>query len=212
LWGEPQSEQDIFNVFTRYCKGELNALPWNDVGLSPETEVIISPLVRLNHSGFLTINSQPRVNAADSTDPKFGWGGAGGFVYQKAYVEFFASPDNYKALIQEMENFPSLSYVCANMSGDFASNLRSPCAVTWGVFPGKEITQPTVVDPDAFLVWKDEAFSLWKTQWAKIYEVGSSPHNAIMKMHDTYYLIAVVDNNFISGNIFTVFENILNKK
>lgn len=37
--------------------------------------------------GFLTINSQPRVNAARSDDPTFGWGGIGGYVYQKAYVE-----------------------------------------------------------------------------------------------------------------------------
>ena len=27
-------------------------------------------------------------------------------------------------------------------------------AVTWGVFPGKEIIQPTVVDQQSFLVWK----------------------------------------------------------
>ena len=29
-----------------------------------------------------------------------------------------------------------------------------PNAVTWGVFPGKEIVQPTVVDPISFLSWK----------------------------------------------------------
>lgn len=27
-------------------------------------------------------------------------------------------------------------------------------AVTWGVFPGKEVVQPTVVDPHSFSVWK----------------------------------------------------------
>jgi len=210
LWGDPQSEQDIFNVFSKYCKGELNALPWTDVGLSPETEVILPLIVKLNSSGVLTINSQPSVNAADSTDPKFGWGGAGGYVYQKAYVEFFTSPAKQKELVKEMENFPSLSYVCANVHGDSVTNLKSPCAVTWGVFPGKEITQPTVVDPDAFMVWKDEAFSLWKTQWAKIYEAESISHSTITTVHNTYYLIAIVDNNFINGNIFTIFEKVLN--
>lgn len=30
----------------------------------------------------------------------------------------------------------------------------TPIAVTWGVFPGKEIIQPTVVDPVAFKTWK----------------------------------------------------------
>ncbi len=27
-------------------------------------------------------------------------------------------------------------------------------AVTWGVFPAREVVQPTVVDPQSFLVWK----------------------------------------------------------
>ena len=29
-----------------------------------------------------------------------------------------------------------------------------PVAVTWGVFPGREIIQPTVVDPVSFQIWK----------------------------------------------------------
>lgn len=31
---------------------------------------------------------------------------------------------------------------------------HQPIAVTWGIFPGKEIVQPTVVDPVAFKSWK----------------------------------------------------------
>ena len=35
------------------------------------------------------------------------------------------------------------------------SNVGSDVnAVTWGVFPGKEVVQPTVVDPHSFSVWK----------------------------------------------------------
>ena len=33
-------------------------------------------------------------------------------------------------------------------------DLTTPIAVTWGVFPGREIIQPTVVDPIAFKTWK----------------------------------------------------------
>lgn len=33
-------------------------------------------------------------------------------------------------------------------------DAHQPVAVTWGVFRGKEIIQPTVVDPEAFQVWK----------------------------------------------------------
>jgi methylenetetrahydrofolate reductase (NADPH) len=35
--------------------------------------------------------------------------------------------------------------------------------VTWGVFPGREIIQPTVVDAASFSVWKDEAFEVTVT-------------------------------------------------
>ena len=37
--------------------------------------------------------------------------------------------------------------------------------MTWGVFPGQEVQQPTVVDSQAFMAWKDEAFALWD-EWA----------------------------------------------
>ena len=40
-------------------------------------------------------------------------------------------------------------------------NARACCAqvnaVTWGVFPAREVVQPTVVDPQSFLVWKARA-------------------------------------------------------
>lgn len=35
-----------------------------------------------------------------------------------------------------------------------SDDLYSSIAVTWGVFPGKEIIQPTVVDPVSFQIWK----------------------------------------------------------
>ena len=37
---------------------------------------------------------------------------------------------------------------------ELSDDLYSPIAVTWGVFPGKEIIQPTVVDPVSFQIWK----------------------------------------------------------
>lgn len=44
---------------------------------------------------------------------------------------------------------------------NFDVNTGSANAVTWGVFPGREIVQPTVVDPASFRTWKEEAFELW---------------------------------------------------
>ena len=54
-----------------------------------ETVHIKERLMKLNNAGFLTINSQPRVNGADSTDPAVGWGRPGGYVYQKVCVVLF---------------------------------------------------------------------------------------------------------------------------
>ena len=56
-------------------------LPWSEMdSLQLETGYIKDQLVALNRKGFLTINSQPGVNGACSTDPKVGWGGPNGWV------------------------------------------------------------------------------------------------------------------------------------
>lgn len=73
---------------------------------------------------------------------------------------------------------------------------KSPIAVTWGVFPGTEIIQPTVVDPVSFRVWKDEAFSLWTESWAKIYPENSFSKELLTDISNTYYLVNLVDNDY----------------
>jgi methylenetetrahydrofolate reductase (NADPH) len=40
-------------------------------------------LLLLKKAGFLSIKSQPSVNGNPSDAAVFGWGGSGGFVYQK---------------------------------------------------------------------------------------------------------------------------------
>ena len=79
-------------------------------------------------------------------------------------------------------------------------------AVTWGVFPGKEIVQPTIVEKTTFLAWKDEAFTLWD-EWKKIYPDGSSAKKLIEEIRNEWYLVTVVDNDFVKGNIFELFES-----
>jgi len=54
-------------------------LPWSEMeGFHRETGTIQSQLQQLNAQGYLTINSQPQVNGAPSTDAKVGWGGPDG--------------------------------------------------------------------------------------------------------------------------------------
>jgi methylenetetrahydrofolate reductase (NADPH) len=149
LWGaELKSERDLREAFALYVEGKLQRLPWS-VRLDDETAELQGGLARLSRSGLLTINSQPRVNAAPSTDPVFGWGAPGGFVYQKAYVEFFCSPDHLAAVRAAVALRPSLHLTAVNARGDVeATNASKVLAVTWGVFPDREVIQPTVVDRD----------------------------------------------------------------
>ena len=60
---------------------------------------------------------QPVVNAARSDDAVVGWGGPGGYVYQKAYVEFFCSPDKLDRLEAAAAQRPWLTWMAVNHQG-----------------------------------------------------------------------------------------------
>ncbi|KAJ9118324.1 hypothetical protein QFC22_004236 [Naganishia vaughanmartiniae] len=83
---------------------------------------------------------------------------------------------------------------------------EGPNAVTWGVFPGKEIVQPTIVEAVSFIAWKDEAFELG-VQWATLYPEGSESRKMIQQVMDTSYLVNIVANDFKDGmSIFEPFQ------
>ena len=203
LWGEPKSVNDVTKVFVSFCEGKINSLPWCDSPLEIESKKISKELVKLNKSGFYTINSQPQVNGAPSEDPDVGWGAAGVRVYQKSYLEFFTSKDKLDTLLKTLHSSNNVSYQAINRNGDLMSNVpeNSVNAVTWGVFPGHEIVQPTIVDTRSFLVWKDEAFNLWINDWAHIYDTESESYKLLNEIYDNYYLVNIVDNNFVDGDI-----------
>lgn len=207
MWGtQLEEEKDVWNVFKLYITGETNEngikvsmIPWHDDALSPETSLIAKELASLNSQGVLTINSQPAINGLPSSDPVFGWGNPNGYVYQKAYLEFFVSKEKSEILNEILLKYPQVNYNIVNSQGDINySNCdeTQPIAVTWGVFPGQEILQPTVVDPIAFNIWKQEAFDLWKTNWGNLYPPKSESQNIINYFHDNYLLVNLVDNEF----------------
>ncbi|TMW63252.1 hypothetical protein Poli38472_002193 [Pythium oligandrum] len=207
MWGEaPVTKDEIHQTFVKYVRGDIRALPWCDEALHLETKSIQNQLEKVNQAGFLTINSQPRVNAAPSNDPVFGWGGAGGHVYQKAYVECFVSPENLKKIIDNATKTRYIQYYAIDARGNSYSNAgKSAIAVTWGVFPNKEILQPTIVDSTSFVAWKDEAFSLWLKLWASLYDDDSTASELLHEIHDSYFLVSIVDNDFVNGNIWDIF-------
>ncbi|KAK7085065.1 hypothetical protein SK128_003544 [Halocaridina rubra] len=207
MWGETlESEQDVWDVFHAYLTNTKNKagqkvtkVPWNDDELSDETAFLREKLGEFNKRGILTINSQPNVNGASSEDPIVGWGMPGGYVYQKAYLEFFTCKENIDALLNVLPLFPRINYHIINRDGsaDFSNcHKHRPIAVTWGAFPGTEIIQPTIVDPQSFKAWKDEAFDLWEAEWGKLYSEGSQSSEIISHITSNYYLVNLVDNDY----------------
>lgn len=146
MWGEELTcERDVFDVFHAYITATKNKqgnsvtkIPWNDENIQPETTIILQDLADINKKGVLTINSQPNVCAAPSSDPQFGWGNSNGYVFQKAYLEFFVNEKFAMALKEVLEDYSNVNYHIINANGQQITNCHEsqPLAVTWGVFPG----------------------------------------------------------------------------
>lgn len=126
--------------------------------------------------------------------------------------------------------------MAVNKEGTWKSNVNNTDvnAVTWGVFPAKEIIQPTVVDPQSFMVWKDEAFEIWSRGWAKLYPEDDPSRKLLeevnffyiwhflekiqvsvvicfyclvcVQLQSKYYLVSLVDNDYVHGDLFAVFK------
>lgn len=114
MWGHPRSKEDIAELFAKYCRNEISSLPWSDTPLCPESETIREKLAKVNSLGYLTINSQPSVDGVPSNDSVFGWGPKNGYVYQKAYIEFFVSSEKLDFLIQSIADHPMITYYAVN--------------------------------------------------------------------------------------------------
>ncbi len=114
IWGEPESVDDISMLFARFCKGEIKSTPWSSQKLESETEIIKQRLAGINMLGYLTINSQPAVNGVKSSHKVHGWGPKNGYVYQKAYLEFFVRPEDLDELVRKIENDPNVTYYAVN--------------------------------------------------------------------------------------------------
>ena len=58
-------------------------------------------------------------------------------------------------------------------------------------------------------VLQTEAFLLWKQEWGSLYPEGSPSRELIDHIHDTYYLVSLVDNRMVNSNVFQVFSWIM---
>jgi methylenetetrahydrofolate reductase (NADPH) len=224
LWGYPKALEDINDLFVRHLKGELSAIPWTEEEVHEETGIITDQLLRLNQQGLWTVASQPAVNGLRSEDPTFGWGPRNGFIFQKAFVEFFAPATTWRALHEKLKSpeiCSMVTYYAVNAAGDFvssdlsggvsasgtgnttdASNIgystgeSSTNAVTWGVFPGKEIVTPTIIEEVSFRAWAEEAFRIFG-EWARVYNKGSESEKLLEAARADCWLVNIIHHEYI---------------
>ena len=211
LWGQPQSIQEIADLFVNFMKGKVESLPWCEAPINQEADTLKMDLLELNSRGLLTINSQPAVDGAKSTHPVYGWGPNNGYVYQKAYLEVLIPPCLMPELVGRMDDDPNITYYAVNNSGELKTNTQvdgGPNAVTWGVFPGKEIVQPTIVETVSFLAWRDEFYHLG-SEWSKCYPEDSVSRKLITEITESWYLVNIVHNDFRQPRgIFPLFDGL----
>jgi methylenetetrahydrofolate reductase (NADPH) len=61
--------------------------------------------------------------------------------------------------------------------------------------------QPTIFDPSVFVsIWSQEAFSLWTSMWLNLYDFGSPSYDLLEEIRDTFFLVAIIDNDFVGSN------------
>lgn len=235
LWGYPTSREDVNTIFRRHVSGELHAVPWSEGGaeedsggLNDETATIREQLLKvIDGRGWWTLASQPAVNGVRSDHPTFGWGPPGeGFVFQKAFVEFFCPGTDYQTRLKPLlkrYGHDEFAWFATNAAGDFESSTppstpvptgpvdapsqddkysnSSPDgvnAVTWGVFRGKEIVTPTIIEEVSFRAWGEEAFRIWD-EWRRIFPRGSATERLLDQLKKDVWLVCVVGQRFGAG-------------
>lgn len=197
LWGYPVDASDINTIFRRHLEGEIDAVPWSEEGLNPETLTIKKQLLSLINKGWWTVASQPAVNGVRSTDPIFGWGPKSGFVFQKPFVEFFLPASDWERLKPVLEADDQVTYFAGNGSGEFeSSDEESVNPVTWGTFTGKEITTPTIIEAVSFKAWREEAFGIW-AEWQRVYPPGSASSKLLERVRKEYWLVSIIHHGFL---------------
>ena len=225
LWDHPKSRADITKLFKKHVEGDLVCLPWSDETditsggpLRAETETIRKELVALiEGKGFWTLASQPAINGIRSDDKVFGWGPPGeGFVFQKPFVEFFVSRQSWDTQLKPLlhkHGEDEISWIKTDCQGQFESsvapkNLVDPTtsksaagetgvnAVTWGVFRGKEIVTPTIIEEQSFRAWGEEAYGIWE-EWRRVFPRGSEEEKFLESCKQDSVLVNVVGQRFV---------------
>ena len=168
------------------------------------------------------VGSQPAVDGARSDDEIVGWGPSGGYVYQKAFVEFFCTDEMADALEKRVREHGHgvVDLLMAQADGgeeeghgfvECTQGDRN--AVTWGVFPAQEIAQSTLIEAESFLSWKvrpifllcmeygahecvqDEAFATWSA-WAALFPPDAPERTLLERVRKKRWLVNVTHHDY----------------
>jgi methylenetetrahydrofolate reductase (NADPH) len=235
LWGSPKAAEDVTSLFAKVLLEQLPSLPWSDEvdpvagvdgtgSLRAETKVIREELLQLiKKKRYWTLASQPAVDGVKSDDETFGWGPrAEGFVFQKAFVEFFCSRSEWEGALRQklietsldqlswMKTDAEGAYESSSTVGPTKSDARKATsttsagqggvnAVTWGVFRGKEIVTPTIIESESFRAWGEEAYAIWG-EWRRCYPRGSAEELCLEQLREDVVLVNVVGQEFVGGH------------
>jgi methylenetetrahydrofolate reductase (NADPH) len=213
---------------------DQNGGPSGSSALRAETSVIKEQLLALIEKGYWTVASQPAVDGARSDDDVFGWGPKGeGFVFAKPFVEFWTTASEWETQLRpklietDTEDF---SWMKIDVNGFFESTetVISDCAkkqgkitskrtpgtsgvnsVTWGVFRSKEVISPTIIEPESFKAWSEEAFAIWH-EWRRCFPKGSEEEMFLEKMRKECVLVNVVGQKYVGDegmNLWKLLRN-----
>ncbi len=200
-WAAPTSRKDIADLFISYLNADIDSLPWSDEPSSAETALIKDELIKLNQKGYWTLASQPAVNGEKSSHEVLGWGPKGGYVFQKAFVEMFVPAADFAALKAKLQQLPEVSFMAQSAANEFVKSSDAETmqtdAVTWGVFSGKEIVSPTIVEEDSFRSWAAEAWHIW-AEWSSIFGAEKKASREFLKhMGEDGWLVNVIWHDYV---------------
>ncbi|KIY49793.1 MTHFR-domain-containing protein [Fistulina hepatica ATCC 64428] len=206
--GHPRTKADLTNIFLAYLEGRIPTTPFSPLALSEESKLILPHLAALTRRGWWTVGSQPAVDCTPADDPVVGWGPRNGYVFQKAFVEFFCEEADVRWLERHVRARAQgwIDWIAADVHGRFESNLVADArnAVTWGVFPGQEIVQTTIIERESFESWKTEAFSIW-SEWASHYKPDSEERKLLEGVRDRRWLVSIVHHDYKKPNALWTF-------
>jgi methylenetetrahydrofolate reductase (NADPH) len=198
-WGSPKRLEDLTQIFLDHLHSKITCTPFSPTPLSPESLMILRHLEGLTKRGWWTVGSQPAVDGASSADETVGWGPRAGYVFQKCFVEFFCDEKDVGAISKRIDDQGNswVHFFACNNEGKLISNVPGDGrnAVTWGVFPSKEIIQTTIIERESFMSWKEEAFSIW-SEWASFYRPGSEERKVLESIRDNRWLVNVVHHDY----------------